>query len=159
MYSTGSRVLPQPKVKMSHGAASLAKMETAGSRSGRVWSRECPRTTACVRASRHPGKCKVGAVEEEEYEVESILEKRLLSGQVQTSSSGLAGPKRTQHRSLSARLSSVPACRQSGMAAACRHHSPGAPRRSRRRSSTRRRARWSNPRPSERRTEEARQAD
>ena len=41
-----------------------------------AWVGACRRTAGCVLAARHRGACRVGAMEEEEYEVERIVSSR-----------------------------------------------------------------------------------
>ena len=46
----------------------------------REWKGACARHANCVLSAGHRGKCKLGAVEEEDYEVEAIVAERRLPG-------------------------------------------------------------------------------
>ena len=42
----------------------------------RSWAGACTRKEGCIKPAGHKGACKLGAFEEEEFEVEKILEQR-----------------------------------------------------------------------------------
>ena len=46
----------------------------------RVFSAQCHRLDGCVLVAGHRGACKLGAMEEEDYEVESVLDERRIKG-------------------------------------------------------------------------------
>ena len=46
----------------------------------RVFSGQCQKRDGCVRVAGHRGACKLGVMEEEEYEVESIIAERRIAG-------------------------------------------------------------------------------
>ena len=56
---------------------------SADDAAARSWKGACTRTVGCVRSASHRGACKVGVVEDEEYEVEAVVAERQRNGQTE----------------------------------------------------------------------------
>ena len=69
-------------------AAKEAAREDEEDEGPRCWAGACDRTKGCVLPAKHRGKCKVGAFEEEDYEVEEILDERAVAGKRAKKSGG-----------------------------------------------------------------------
>lgn len=63
-------------VALANVGVSASEATTALVATPRQWAGICQKTPGCIRAHKHGGRCKVGQVEEEDYEVECIRDER-----------------------------------------------------------------------------------